>query len=125
MNNIFEKLKTLYSKYKSLKQYPFTHIIILGTYSTFILLLFSIINSIYTSNYVYLLFAIQILPYTFVAILIISLIVGIIQIFTKTQIKDSYLLQNKLYNKFWHIGNILLILLLLIYKIFKLIIFKS
>ncbi len=46
---------------------------------------------------------------------LIALISTIINLFLKKEIKNKFLLENKVYGTIWHIGNILLVLLIIMH----------
>ncbi len=46
---------------------------------------------------------------------LIALISTIINLFLKKEIKNKFLLENKVYGTIWHIGNILLVLLIILH----------
>ena len=110
MNNIFEKLKTLYQKYKNLKQYPFTHILSIGTLMFFGIIFANYIIHILKINTTIFHVTKNCLPLFYIFWCIVTLTIGIIQFFKKTYIQEKFFLENKTYNIFWNIGNILFII---------------
>ena len=114
MDKTFEKLKTLYSKYKNLKQYQFTHILSIGTYVIYSIICFNFLFEIiifHNLSFTYFVLSYMSIFYTF--LIIISVIIGFVHRYKKIKIINSYLLTNNKYNIFWNIGNFLFLIFII------------
>lgn len=112
-------IQKLYSKYKNLKQYPFTHFISIGSLLVFIQPILLYVTFIITGDAPksgaggILAFYIIYLLFFYLIYLGISLLIGLICYLTKIKIKNNFLISNKIYNIIWNLGNFLFSLFLL------------
>lgn len=99
----------------NLKQQPFTHFISIG--SIFIVgqtiifcLMFTIMNYMRNGGLILLFIYLSAITIFYIIYNIICLIIGLIQHYTQTKIKNKFFLQNKTYNIIWWIGNYIFII---------------
>ncbi len=99
----------------NLKQQPFTHFISIG--SIFIVgqtiifcLMFTIMNYMRNGGLILLFIYLSAITIFYIIYNIICLIIGLIQNYTQTKIKNKFFLQNKPYNIIWWIGNYIFII---------------
>ena len=102
-------MNKIISLYKSQKQKFWTHILLPFTYIFWsaIIMIFAdaaimALKGYYTDGifmFVFMLIYGHIFP--------IILVIAIIEFFLKTKIKNKFILENKVYNVIWHIGNLL------------------
>lgn len=119
------KLKILINKYNNLKQYPWAHFLCLGSclfLSGLFCILFYICFFYYGGILDYLIFYDIYAGFAYIIWLGITVILAILNIFTKFKIKNNFLLNNKIYNFVWHTSNIL-ILLYIFYFVYSYIIY--
>ena len=107
MQKILNLLKTFYIKYTNLKKEYWTHLIISCTYIYYLLtIIFYYLTDncdAYAALYFY--FSTPI----YLCIILFFLLYGGLLYFCKIKVKNNFLLENKIYNIIWHIGNILFI----------------
>lgn len=97
-------------KHYNLKKNIFTHLLSLSGNFTLITILFYMLASILTLNIWFLVLSFVFTSYFTISVFVFSLIIYFIQLFINKPIKDSFLLENPKYNKFWKQGNILFII---------------
>ena len=109
MQKILNLLKTFYIKYTNLKKEYWTHILICLTYTYYFLGIYIYIKVNQCEDA----FILFMLPICFLYIIFIGIILIIAPMslfhFNKLKIQKGFLLENKIYNIIWHIGNILFI----------------
>ena len=106
------------TKYNSLRQQPWTHILILFTYIYLGCILydinFIIVNDCLNNDGLYPWIIYFISTCIFLSGIIIAAIIAIINLFLKKKVTNNFFTKNKLYGFLWHIGNILFILFIII-----------